>query len=85
MKILFCENCGANSLRKENGYMICDFCGSRFAITKEDLEVKISNISLGNDVELLLEKCKTDPRNAKRYANLILDIDPFNEDALKYL
>ena len=85
MKYLFCERCGANELRKDNEYMVCDFCGSKFIITIEDLDVKTSNISLGNDIKKLLEKCRTDPRNAKRYANLILDIDPFNEDALKYI
>lgn len=85
MKFIFCERCGANELKKENGYMICDFCGSKFKIEKDDIEMKASNISLGNDVESLLEKCKKDPRNAKRYANLILDIDPYNEEALKYI
>ncbi len=85
MKFLFCERCGANELKKENGYMVCCFCGSKFMITKEDSELKTSNISLGSDVEVLLEKCKNDPRNASRYANLILDIDPYNKEALKYL
>lgn len=85
MKFLFCERCGANELRKENEYMVCDFCGSKFTITNEDLEVKTSNISLGNDIKALLEKCKSDPRNAKRYANLILDIDPLNDEAIKYI
>ena len=42
-------------------------------------------ISLQSDIELLLDKCRRDPRNARKYANLILDIDPGNKDALQYL
>ena len=30
-------------------------------------------------------KCKEDPVNAKKYANLVLDIDPHNVEALKYV
>jgi len=44
-----------------------------------------SGVSLDSDVERLLLKCHEDPRRAARYANLILDIDPTNEEALKYL
>ena len=44
-----------------------------------------STISLGDDVKRVLEKCKSDPRRAKKYANLVLDIDPTNQEALKYL
>lgn len=65
--------------------MQCKYCGSCFKITQDDLSNRRSDISLGNDVNELLMKCKTDPRNARKYANLILDIDPYNEEALKYI
>jgi DNA-directed RNA polymerase subunit RPC12/RpoP len=44
-----------------------------------------SSIALDNDVTRLLEKCRTEPWNARKYANLVLDIDPHNREALKYL
>ena len=66
---------------------MCDFCGTRYQIEKADIPVvpKTSNIALGNDVQILLQKCRTDPANAKRYATLILDIDPRNQEAIKIL
>ena len=111
MEELVCKNCGANALMRKNNYMVCPYCESRFAITKEELNNGLfgnsnslsksstfadahhavlsysgvqSTIALDDDVKRLLEKCKTDPKNARRYANLILDIDPDNEEALNY-
>ncbi|MBP3329586.1 MAG: TFIIB-type zinc finger domain-containing protein [Clostridia bacterium] len=82
---MFCPNCGASDFNKNNGILICKYCGSSFQLTKEDISLKTSDISLGSDVDNLLQKCRTDPRNARKYANLILDIDPYNKEALKYL
>lgn len=85
MRILSCDRCGSNELKRENDNYICLFCGTKYKLEINDFQIKSSNISLGNDIELLLDKCLTDPQNAKRYANLILDIDPFNKEALKFL
>jgi hypothetical protein len=46
---------------------------------------KASVISVSSDIEALLQKCREDPRNRKRYAGLILDIDPTNPEAQQYL
>ena len=40
---------------------------------------------LDDDVAKLLRKCRENPARARKYANLILDIDPDNPEALKYL
>ncbi len=100
MEALICKNCGANALVRKNDYMVCPYCDSRFAITREERRSGLlgcshhatlshsgvdSSIALDDDVARLLEKCKSDPRKAKKYANLILDIDPDNEEARKYL
>ena len=100
MEALICKNCGANALVRKNEYMVCPSCESRFAITSEERRSGLfgsshhatlshsgvdSSIALDDDVARLLKKCKTDRRNARKYANLILDIDPDNEEALKYL
>ena len=83
-----------------NGYLICEYCESKFLFTAEDYDFygssqtsshtgtshsHTSGISLGSDIEMLLQKCRMNPKNVRKYANLILDIDPDNEEALKYL
>jgi uncharacterized Zn finger protein (UPF0148 family) len=101
MEALICKNCGANALTRKNDYMYCPYCESRFAITNEERRSGLwgssnqnatlshsgvnSSIALDDDVARLLEKCKVDPKRAKKYANLVLDIDPDNKEALKYL
>ena len=96
----FCKNCGASGLKLVKGYWCCDFCDSKFPATKDEQSIYSkqgtnytlgkhgavsSQIGVSDDVERLLEKCRTDRKNARKYANLILDIDPDNEEALKYL
>lgn len=85
MKLIQCERCGGNDFYNDKGYRVCKFCGARFVITMEDVGIKETTISLNSDIELLLKKCKQDPTNARRYANLVLDIDPSNQEALKYI
>lgn len=100
MEALICKNCGANALTRKNDYMVCPYCDSRFAITREERSSGLfggshhtklshsdvnSSIALDDDVARLLQKCQFEPRNARKYANLILDIDPDNEEALKYI
>ena len=85
MKLIQCRQCGSGEFYRENGYMVCKFCNARYSIEKGDLGIKESVIALDSDIEALLKKCRQDPKNAKKYANLILDIDPDNNEALKYL
>lgn len=80
LKAVQCKQCGTNVLREERNYYICEYCGTKF-LKKPERE----GISLGSDIERLLQKCKTNPNNAKKYANLILDIDQDNKEALKYI
>lgn len=88
MKALNCKCCGATGVIIRDGFVICEYCDARYLLTAEDYgfaDPLNNGISLESDIERLLMKCRTDPRNARKYANLILDIDPDNEDALKYL
>ena len=99
MRALVCKSCGATGIQVKGGYLVCDYCDTRFLLTSEDFDFygrnqqnaassadcNIPGISLGGDIEMLLQKCRTDPKNAKKYANLILDIDPDNKKALRYL
>ena len=96
----FCTNCGASGMKLVKGYWCCEYCDSKFIATREENktfaasgtksvpgkhEGVSSQIGLDDDVTRLLEKCRTDRKNARKYANLILDIDPDNEEALKYV
>ena len=85
MKPIICVNCSANAWEYKNGLRICKYCGTSYTIGADERPMKKSEITLDNDVARLLEKCKADPANAKKYANLILDIDPTNKEAKKYL
>ncbi len=82
MEQLICTACGANDFITEGGYRICRYCDTKYAIPNTSIN---SRISINSDVAELLEKCKRDPKNARRYANLVLDIDPKNREALKYI
>ena len=94
MNILVCKQCGASDLQEINGVAICRYCGTRYVLSAEESPSRSSvssstagnsQIAIPDDVERLLQKCKKDPKNARKYANLILDIDPDNEEALKYI
>ena len=98
MKALICSSCGASRWKEEGDYRICMHCGTKFEKTVEDkVRVVVSGIqaavarqvdsviTINEDVERLLKKCRQEPKNARKYANLILDIDPTNEEAQKYL
>lgn len=85
MEALFCKNCGSNALVKEPGSIyFCQYCGSRFVLPNNYVRTE-SEIVISEDVKRLLNMCVIDPANARKYANLILDIDPGNQQALYYL
>ena len=85
MKDVVCKSCGSHELYKENGYLVCKYCGTRYFITAEDTPEKEANISLNDDVERLLQRCKEDPSRARKCAARILEIDPTNAEARKIL
>jgi DNA-directed RNA polymerase subunit RPC12/RpoP len=85
MKIEICERCGGGEFVDQGKYRVCQYCNSKYLITPEDVTRKESSIALDNDIKMLLQKCQDYPANARRYASLILDIDPGNLEALKYI
>lgn len=80
-----CKNCGADSFIYKNGVKICKYCNSRYELSEAEKPKTSATVSLQSDIEILLQKCKKDPTHAKKYAGLILDIDPTNREAKKYL
>lgn len=85
MKIPICERCGSHEFNKNDNLMVCKYCLTEYAIQTSDMPLRNTNINLDQDIISLLEKCRDDPANARRYANLVLDIDPSNVDAKKYI
>ena len=84
MKIEICERCGGGEFVDRDGYRICQYCNTKYLKMPEDVIRKGSSIALDNDITMLLQKCQDDPANARRYASLVLDMDPGNVDAVKY-
>ena len=84
MKAIVCEHCGGDEFMEKDGYRVCRYCKSRFNIPKEE-KAADSKISLNEDVQRLLDKCKKEPFRARRYATLILEIDPNNKEARRIL
>lgn len=85
MKSEICERCGGGEFVDRDGYRICQYCNTKYLIMPEEAIRKSSSITLESDIKMLLQKCQDDPANARRYASLVLDIDPGNVDAVKYL
>ena len=98
MRALICTSCGASRWKEEGDYRICLHCGTKFEKTPieripsaiQSFRTQVvrqvnSVININDDVERLLQKCRSDPKNARKYANLVLDIDPTNEEAQRYL
>ena len=85
MKVVKCTQCGSQELSEEGGYVACNYCQSRFTLTDGERPIKESTISVGSDIEALLQKCRDEPWNSRRYAKLVLDMDPTNHEAMAYI
>lgn len=85
MDAIECPNCGSTEFEMQDDFFHCDYCRSKFVPANRVALTRDSVIGLSADVQTLLEKCEVDPTNRRRYANLILDIDPHNQEARKFL
>ena len=86
MAVLICDICGGKLVMGSGGVSVCDSCGMEHRIEGVCASpAAATQIALSDDVERLLQKCRTDRKNARKYANLVLDIDPDNIEALRYL
>ncbi len=85
MKVVECSGCGSKELVEKDGFIFCVYCQSKHLPKRNNKPSLETKIELASDIELLLKKCTDDPANKRRYANLILDLDPTNLEAKKYL
>lgn len=85
MKSISCRGCGSVEFEEANGYSVCAYCQTKYLPNKQEPALLESSIELHSDIEILLRKCRSDPSNSRRYANLVLDIDPHNQEATTFL
>jgi hypothetical protein len=85
MKAFECIRCGSKELFEEGRHLVCAYCQSRFLPESDKSSRMETLINIKSDIQVLLEKCAEDPANRVRYANLILDIDPGNDEANRIL
>ena len=88
-----CLKCKSVEFSQADGFYVCTYCRSKYrpeqlrgsSSAKGAGGAKTSAIEIDEDILRLLEKIKKEPWDAKRFANMILDIDPTNEEALQIL
>ena len=82
-----CIKCKSVDFFQADGFYICTYCRSKYRPEqlKRSNDVKTSIIEIDEDILRLLARIKKEPWNARQLANLILDIDPTNEEALRLL
>ena len=91
MKNIQCNKCKSVDFERINGVMKCIYCRTIYvadanAVTKLfNDNVANSVIEIDEDILRLLERIEKEPWNARKFANMILDIDPTNEEALRLL
>lgn len=85
MNLVECSRCGSKDLFVEDMLVICAFCRSRYTPQADQHLQKETVVDVLSDIQVLLQKCETDPTNSYRYASLILDIDPTNQEVINYL
>ena len=85
MKLVDCTRCGSKELVEKDGFIVCVYCQAKYLPQVGDVPPKQTIIGIESDIQALLHKCREDKVNRRRFANLILDIDPTNQEAKQYL
>jgi len=85
MELVECKACGSRELADEDGTVVCRYCQTRYLPGPKDVPAAATVIGVGSDIQTLLQKCRDDPANSRRYASLVLDLDPGNAIAREIL
>lgn len=98
MKQLTCEMCGSNDMVKQDGYFICQHCGTKYSVEEAKkmmiegtVDVTGSTVKVDNtdNVQKYLAnarraKQKEDWEETEKYYNLVEQNDPSNIEAIFY-
>ena len=99
MKKLVCEVCGSNSLIKQDGVFVCQFCGCKYTVEEArklmiegTVDVSGSTVKVDTSDELanlyqIARRAKDDnnSENAAKYYDMILVKDPTSWEAAFYV
>ena len=91
MKSMTCEMCGNNDLVKQDGYFVCQYCGTKYTVEEAKKLMVEGTVKIDNSdfVEKYLQnarraKQKEDWEEAEKYYNLVEQNDPTNIEAIFY-
>lgn len=91
MKSMTCEMCGNNDLIKQDGYFVCQYCGTKYTVEEAKKLMVEGTVKIDNSdfVEKYLQnarraKQKEDWEEAEKYYNLVEQNDPSNIEAIFY-
>lgn len=96
MNALVCELCGSHDVIKQDGYFVCQQCGTKYTVEeakkiigadKSDEAVKIDRSSETEKLLVLARRARDEnnDENAAKYYDMVLRDDPTNWEASFYL
>ena len=95
MKQIVCEVCGSNGIIKEDGYFICQYCGTKYSLEdakkmmiEGTVDVSGSTVKVDNSASIknfyTMSASAYEAENkaeAEKYCNKIIEIEPENYEA----
>lgn len=91
MKSMVCEMCGSNDVMKQDGYYVCQHCGTRYTVEEARKLIVEGTVKIDNTdfVKKYLDNAhramkKHDWAEAEKYYNLVESNEPDNWEAVFY-
>ncbi len=91
MQAIKCEMCNSNDFVKEDGYFVCQHCGTKYTVEEAKKLMVEGTVKIDNSdfVERYLQnarraKAKEDWEETEKYYNLVEQNDPTNIEAIFY-
>lgn len=86
MQAIICEICGSNSIVKQDGYFVCQHCGTKYTVEEARKLLGTVKIDKTEEIENLLILARraresNNIANAERYYSLLLREEPYNWEA----
>ncbi len=89
MGAIVCELCGSNDVVKQDGFFVCQHCGTKYSLEEAKKMLGTVQIDNSNFVEKYLQnarraKEKEDWEETEKYYNMVEQNDPDNIEAIFY-
>ena len=87
MGAIVCELCGSNDVVKQDGFFVCQHCGTKYSLEEAKKMLGTVQIDNSNFVEKYLQnarraKEKEDWEETEKYYNMVEANDPDNIEAM---